>query len=392
MSDDLAKRPSGYPAARTVLITACLAALMVSCGREDSAAAAERKLQCAGPGLETIEQRNDAMEKGYVINRRYDCIDRKSFEAVQRQNAATEQARKERAKEISNTAALRAAPALWAAREGFVTTISVPASGTPLPAPPPQLFVRSDYRNAQDRMLAAFVTPDPGDGQKHPAIVWLTGGDSNSLDDFWSEGPLINDQSASAYRKAGLVMMFPTLRGGNTDTGAKEFFFGEVNDVQAAAEHLAKLPYVDAKHIYLGGHSTGGTLALLTAEASTRFAAVFAFGAVSRIDRYPPSLVPDLGAADSPESRLRSPILWLDGLATPTWLIEGAEAPGNREELEAMCAQTRNPAVQCISVPGLDHFSVLGTVSRVIAARLAVANAGVEFSLRQQDFQRAGSN
>jgi hypothetical protein len=89
---------------------------------------------------------------------------------------------------------------------------------------------------------------------------------------------------------------------------------------------------------------------------------------------------------------LRSPIEWLDGITTHTWLIEGAEAPGNQAELDAMCAQTRNPFVRCISVPGLDHFSVLDSVSRVIAARLAVASSGVEFSLGQQDFQRARSN
>ena len=41
-------------------------------------------------------------------------------------------------------------------------------------------------------------------------------------------------------------MMFPTLRGGNTDIrGRKEFFYGEVDDVHAAANHLARLPYVD---------------------------------------------------------------------------------------------------------------------------------------------------
>ena len=385
MPDELAQRRSGHPV-RALFVLAFLAALLTACGREDSATAAARELQCAGPRLETIEQRNDALEQGYGINQRFDCIDRQSFEAVQRQNAANEQARKDRAAGPSNSAALRAAPGLWVAREGFVTAVSAPASGTPLPEPPPELFVRSDYRNPQNRMLAAYVTPDPGDGQKHPAIIWLTGGDSNSLDDFWTEGAFTNDQSASAYRKAGLVMMFPTLRGGNTDTGHKEFFYGEVDDVVAAAGHLAKLPYVDAGHIYLGGHSTGGTLALLTAEASTRFKAVFAFGAVARIDRYPPSLVPELGAFELRESRLRSPIEWLDGISTPTWLIEGAEAPGNRDELDAMCAQTRNPAVHCISVPGLDHFSVLGKVSQVIAARLSVANSGIEFSLRQQEF------
>lgn len=125
-----------------------------------------------------------------------------------------------------NAAAAQGKPAvgrkpatLRAAREGFVTQVSSPASGTALPEPLPRLFVRSDYRNPQDRLLAAYVSPDPGDGEKHPAIVWLAGGDSNTLEDFWTEGAASNDQSPSACRKAGLVMMFPTLRGGHNTGG-----------------------------------------------------------------------------------------------------------------------------------------------------------------------------
>jgi hypothetical protein len=110
------------------------------------------------------------------------------------------------------------------------------------------------------------------------------------------------------------------------------------------------------------------------------------------MNRYPASLVPDSILENSSENRVRSPIHWLDGISTPTWLIEGAEAPGNHEELDEMCASTRNAAVHCISAPGFDHFSVLGNASRVIAARLSVANAGVEFSLKPADLQRAASD
>ena len=64
------------------------------------------------------------------------------------------------------------------ARNGFVTAISGPASGMPVPKPPAELFVRSDYnKGGEGRELAAFVTPDPRDREKHPAILWLTGGD-----------------------------------------------------------------------------------------------------------------------------------------------------------------------------------------------------------------------
>ena len=30
---------------------------------------------------------------------------------------------------------------------------------------------------------AAYLTPDPKDGAKHPAIVWITGGDYSTIGD-----------------------------------------------------------------------------------------------------------------------------------------------------------------------------------------------------------------
>lgn len=72
--------------------------------------------------------------------------------------------------------------------------------------------------------------------------------------------------------------MSPSLRGGNTNPGVKEGFLGEVDDVLAAANYFEKQKYVDPKRIYLGGHSTGGTLVLLVSEGSPRFRAVFSFG------------------------------------------------------------------------------------------------------------------
>ena len=123
--------------------------------------------------------------------------------------------------------------------------------------------------------LAAYVSPDPNDGKRHPAIIWITGGDCNTIGEMWNPRPASNDQTARAYREAGLVMMFPSLRGGNDNPGFKENFYGEVDDVLAAAAYLAKQDYVDPKRIYLGGHSTGGTLVLLVAEVPNPFRAVF---------------------------------------------------------------------------------------------------------------------
>src|SRR5690606_3682486 len=99
-------------------------------------------------------------------------------------------------------------------------------------------------------------------------------------------GPPSDDQSASAYREAGMLMMFPTLRGGNDNPGRREAFWGEVDDVLAALEAARRLPYVDPQRIYLGGHSTGATLALLVAASGASVNAVVALGPVADISGY----------------------------------------------------------------------------------------------------------
>ena len=87
-------------------------------------------------------------------------------------------------------------------------------------------------------------------------------------------------------------MMFPSLRGGNDNPGKKEGFLGEVNDVLAASEFLSRQEYVDPDRIYLGGHSTGGTLALLVAASTDKYRAVFSFGPNDDVERLPGRLPP----------------------------------------------------------------------------------------------------
>ena len=83
-------------------------------------------------------------------------------------------------------------------------------------------------------MLAAYLTPDPGDQRTHPAIVWITGGETQTIGDVWSTAELFNDQTAQQYRDAGIVMMYPSQRGGNDNPGHREGFYGEVDDILAA--------------------------------------------------------------------------------------------------------------------------------------------------------------
>lgn len=369
---------------RRTLAAVAVILVLVGCGKQDPFDDPYYAAECHGLPLRTVEQRNDAMEKGYTVSVRFDCIEKKSWEEVERANqrVADLVAQAERVK----AAASPPPESLATARQGFHTSIHGPASGTPLPTPPRELFVRSDYTGGEGRTLAAFVTPDPKDGERHPAIIWITGGDSSTLEDFWSEGPEENDQSASAFRKKGVVMMFPTLRGGNTDRGQKEYFFGEVDDIHAAATHLAKLSYVDPARLYLGGHSTGGTLALLTAETGGRFVAVFAFGPVSSVDRYPDSYFPmDSPGVDRREVELRSPARWTAAISTDTYVIEGMAPGSNYAELAAICDRNTNPRLVCTGVPGATHFSAL-RILPIIAVNLADGD-GRSFGLRQGDFK-----
>src|SRR5262249_1789835 len=111
------------------------------------------------------------------------------------------------------------AQTLAEARKGFETRL--PTAGSPpeaVPNPPAKIFRLVHYPSAVGE-LAAYLTPDPKDGLKHPAIIWITGGDCNSIGEVWEPAAASNDQTAAAYRQAGMVMMFPSLRGGNDNPG-----------------------------------------------------------------------------------------------------------------------------------------------------------------------------
>ena len=259
------------------------------------------------------------------------------------------------------------------ARQGLQTKLAPRKEPRdPVPKPPPELFRLVRYDSPVGK-LPAYLTPDLGDGKKHPAIVWITGGDCNSIGDgCWEEGPPSNDQSAAAFRKAGMVMMFPSLRGGNKNPGQKEGFLGEVDDILAATELLSKQEYVDPKRIYLGGHSTGGTMALLVAECSDRFRAVFSFGPVDNVGGYGPEFLP-FDTSNRRELDLRSPGLWLHCINSPTYVLEGA-SNGNVASLKKMARNSANPNVHFLQVKGANHFSILAPTTRLLAQQISIDN------------------
>lgn len=164
-------------------------------------------------------------------------------------------------------------------------------------------------------------------------------------------------------------MMFPSLRGGNENPGQREGFFGEVDDILAATDYLAGLPYVDPERIYLGGHSTGGTLVMLVAASSDRYRAVFSLGPVATARQYGGRYV-YCDPNDEREMDLRTPIAWLHCVKSPMYVMEGAESENWRGASLIMARHNKNPQIRFIPVPGHDHFNVIAPLTELIASQI----------------------
>jgi dipeptidyl aminopeptidase/acylaminoacyl peptidase len=255
------------------------------------------------------------------------------------------------------------------ARKGFQTKLTRrDVSKAAILEPPADVFRKIVY-DAPSGKLGAYISPDPKDGKKHPAIVWITGGDCNTIGDVWTAADPGNDQTAAAYRKAGIIMMFPSLRGGDGNPGVKEGFLGEVDDVLAAANMLATESYVDPSRVYLGGHSTGGTMVLLVAEMGTdKFRSIFSFGPADVISGYGPERCP-FDLTNTKEVELRSPLHWLASIKAPTFVFEGNEQ-GNIPSLQAMDMASKNPKARFFPVAGVSHFSILAPTNSLIAQKI----------------------
>ncbi len=190
----------------------------------------------------------------------------------------------------TNAGAAAGKPTLAEARRGFKTTLmSQGSANEPVPEPPPSVFRLVRYDSPVGK-LAAYLTPDPGDGQKHPAIVWITGGDCNT------------------HRRrlgGGAARQRPDRR--RLSQGRYRHDVPLAPRRQRQPRRPRRLPrrggrrprrrpiisrsqgYVDPRRIYLGGHSTGGTLVMLVAASTDRFRAVFSFGPVDNVPATPAS-------------------------------------------------------------------------------------------------------
>ena len=209
------------------------------------------------------------------------------------------------------------------ARRHFATRLLHPGPASAKPTvelkPPPGVS-EVDFPSGSLRLHAWVNVPDDEGERAYPTVVFLHGGFAFSREDW---------DMAQPYRDAGFIVLAPILRGENGQPGVFSLFYDEVEDVLAAGEYLRRQPYVDEEHLFVAGHSVGGTLSLLAAMASNLFRASASFsGSPDQViycnrgiakERVP------FDMTDARELEMRSPLAFAASFKCPARLYCGTQ-------------------------------------------------------------------
>lgn len=309
-----------------------------------------------------VFERGDALRRWNAAQLQLHDVDRRVASALRR-HGATPRRETERDSPLE-------------ARRGFLTR--PPKAGTPgVPSPratiprfldPPRKtgFSRVRYHSPAGD-LAAYVTPDPKDGRRHPVIVWAHVGLGAAAAERFP-GTMAN-LSVQAFEDAGITVVLPTFRGDPGNPGKPELYWGELEDLLAARELAATLPWIDHDFIYLGGRGRGGTLALLSAASTDAYRAVFALSPIVDLASEPESLEDaPFDTANPRELELRSPIRFTPHLRRPTFLLDagGSRRARALSEMAELGGPSAGP-VSTILVPTFDETAIVVPLARLIA-------------------------
>jgi TPR repeat protein/dienelactone hydrolase len=279
------------------------------------------------------------------------------------------------------------------AREEFETELTreVDIASGPAPEPPGERYRKVHYESPAGE-LAAYVSQEPEGEGPHPVLVWAHGGFGGIGEFVWQKRSGVLEP----FIEAGFVVVVPSWRGENENPGQFEMFYGEVRDLVAAVRWARRRPYVDRERIYLAGHSSGGTLALLAAESTPHLRAVFSFGAAVDMqtlfaDSDDPYGNTPFDPARDEELTYRSAADWIDRLQVPSFYIEGVDSsyPVSAELLEEVAAK-RDIPLHSYVVDGGDHVNILEPLAGHLAERLAEdTGEQVDLGLSQRVVQAA---
>lgn len=206
-------------------------------------------------------------------------------------------------------------------------------------------------------------------GKKYPMVVEIHGGPASMRAASWPGSHF--DMSVMAG--LGYFVFFPNPRGSYgegedfTKANVKDFGYGDLRDVLAGVDKVAKIAPIDERRIGVTGWSYGGYMTMWTVTQTQRFRAAVAGAGIAdwqsyygenSIDEW---MIPYFGASvyDDPAVYAKSsPITFIKQVKTPTLVIVGERdgecpAPQSFEFWHAL--KTIGVPTELVVYPGEGH-------------------------------------
>ncbi|PWU02371.1 MAG: aminopeptidase [Candidatus Melainabacteria bacterium] len=227
----------------------------------------------------------------------------------------------------------------------------------PAPDGDPQApSIKPIFYNSGGKKLKAWLI-FPHKRGKSPAVLFAHGGYSVGAGDIAAVRPFVD---------AGFVVMVPSVRGENGNPGNFELCFGEIDDLKAALNYLAKLPQVDPHMLFAAGHSLGATNVMLLAESDGRLKKVAACGGYPNMamgNNLYQEIIP-FDQKGEHELELRAPALWVSHLTCPMLLCYGSNDQVEGEYKRLAQDMSNRPGAKgktiiIEDIPGADHFQAI---------------------------------
>jgi len=215
-----------------------------------------------------------------------------------------------------------------------------------------------------------LMLPQPYDPAKHyPMIVVVHGGPASMVRSAWPR-PGLPLQLLSAQ---GYFLFEPNPRGSYgegeafTRANVRDFGYGDLRDILAGVDTVAKNYPVDEKRIGIAGWSYGGYMTMWTVTQTNRFRAAFAGAGIANwqsyygengIDQW---MIPYFGASvyDDPAVYAKSsPINFIKNVKTPTLIVVGdrdAECPPPQSYEFWHALKTLDVKTEFVLYPGEGH-------------------------------------
>jgi dipeptidyl aminopeptidase/acylaminoacyl peptidase len=213
-------------------------------------------------------------------------------------------------------------------------------------------------------------------GKKYPMIVLIHGGPSSVTTSEWPASFGMSRAIIAALSVCGYYVLLPNPRGSYgqgeefTRANVKDFGAGDLRDMLAGVDAVAKKYPIDFARLGVTGWSYGGFMTMWTVTQTNRFHAAVAGAGIANwqsyygqnlIDQW---MIPFFGASvydDPAVYEKSSPIRFIKNVKTPTLVIVGerdAECPASQSYEFWHALKTLDVPTKLIIYPGEGHLFI----------------------------------